>query len=162
MAGANDDMQLSSQGRIALRLREGSIPRYYNDIANNCTFGVGSFIHSGPCTTEELNRPVSDSQIDSQLLAGITRAEQAVKSRITDRRLTQEQFDAAVSYAFNMGANGAAAAFGALNAGNNDQARREMESSVYIHPRDRNGRRGPPRRSLGLINRRRDEMVPFR
>lgn len=31
---------------------------YYNDVANNCTYGVGTLAHTAPCTPEELARPV--------------------------------------------------------------------------------------------------------
>lgn len=162
MTGLNDAMTLSAQGRANLRLREGAVPRYYNDIANNCTFGVGTLVHAGPCSADELRTPVTDAMIDAQLTAGIATAQQAVRDQVQDHLLTQDQFDAAVSFAYNAGAGGAHDALGAANAGNNAGVVQHMEERVFIHPRDRNGRVGLAVRSQGLVNRRRDEAAPFR
>ncbi len=38
---ANENMRLSQAGWAALRQRENAIMAYYNDQANNCTYGVG-------------------------------------------------------------------------------------------------------------------------
>ncbi|WP_343050171.1 hypothetical protein [Burkholderia guangdongensis] len=47
---ANEGMRLSEAGWTALRIREHAIMAYYNDQANNCTYGVGTLAHYGPCT----------------------------------------------------------------------------------------------------------------
>ncbi|CAB3763524.1 hypothetical protein LMG29660_04780 [Burkholderia puraquae] len=49
---ANENMRLSEAGWAALCDREQAVMHYYNDQANNCTFGVGTLAHSGPCTPE--------------------------------------------------------------------------------------------------------------
>jgi Lysozyme inhibitor LprI len=46
----NETMQMSPSGRTALRQRERAVLSYYNDAANNCTYGVGTLAHRGPCT----------------------------------------------------------------------------------------------------------------
>ena len=108
-----------------------------------------------------MRTPVTDAMINAQLSAGIAAAEQAVRNQVTQRRLTQAQFDAAVSYAYNTGGRGAGDALGAINNGDNAGGVRAMQDRIYIHPRDRTGRPGPAVRSQGLVNRRRDEAAPF-
>lgn len=63
---ANENMRLSEAGWAELRLRESAVMAYYNDQVNNCTYGVGTLAHTGPCTPEELRRPVTPSQVNAQ------------------------------------------------------------------------------------------------
>ena len=64
---ANENMRLSEAGWAALRDREQAVMHYYNDQANNCTFGVGTLAHTGLCPSEELRRPVTPGQVNAQL-----------------------------------------------------------------------------------------------
>lgn len=159
---ANDRLRTSAAGLASLRQREGAVLRYYNDIANNCTFGVGTLVHAGPCTIEELNRPVTVEQINVQLSTNVRTAEAAVKRRVRDTDLTQAQFDSLVSFAFNVGASGARRALDAANRGNYDSVIRHMEESVYVRPRDAMGRPLQAIRVPGLVNRRAEESAAFR
>ncbi|WP_233802319.1 lysozyme [Paraburkholderia sp. HP33-1] len=158
---ANESKKLSSTGRTALRLREGVVLRYYNDIANNCTYGLGTLVHTGPCTAAELRRPVTPADVDIQLAAGVQAAESAVRNRVTDHELTQEQFDSLVSFTYNTGATGARQALEAANRGQLNEVASHMGQNVYVHPRDAHGRRLPAVRVPGLISRRREEAAPF-
>ncbi|WP_250433881.1 lysozyme [Caballeronia sp. ATUFL_F2_KS9A] len=158
---ANENMQLSEAGRAELRTREHAVMAYYNDQANNCTFGVGTLAHTGLCTAEELRRPVTPAQVNAQLATGVGRAEAQVRRTVTQRELTQAQFDELVGYTYNVGNAGA---FDALRSANqNDDAGvvSHMNHRVYIHPRDARGRRLSAVRSNGLVNRRRLETAPF-
>lgn len=159
---ANENMRLSQAGWTALRTRENAIMAYYNDIANNCTFGVGTLAHHGPCTPQELARPVGEAQVNAQLATRVSRAEAAVRRAVTTRELTQDQFDELVSYTYNAGVTGARAALQAANQSNDAGVVSHMNQRVWVHPRDANGRRLAPVRSNGLINRRRLESAPFR
>jgi len=47
---ANETMRMSANGMSELRRRESVVLRYYNDTANNCTFGAGTLAHLGRCT----------------------------------------------------------------------------------------------------------------
>ncbi|MGF6855362.1 hypothetical protein OKW29_004249 [Paraburkholderia sp. CI3] len=49
---ANDVMKMSAGGYAALRVNEGVVMHYYNDapVNGNCTWGVGTLAHLGPCT----------------------------------------------------------------------------------------------------------------
>ena len=107
MSPVNSDLSLSAQGRADLMRREGVIRHYYNDVVNNCTYGVGSLAHLGPCSPRELQTPLSDTQIVASMQAGVSVAENAIRKNITDRTLTQQQFDALVSFTYNVGAGGA-------------------------------------------------------
>lgn len=159
---ANENMRLSQAGWTELRTREHAVMAYYNDQANNCTFGVGTLAHTGPCTQEELARPVTAVQVNAQLAVRVSRAEATVRRVVNTRELTQDQFDELVSYTYNAGDTGAQAALQAANQSDDTGVVSHMTQRVYIHPRDANGRRLNPVRSNGLVNRRRLESAPFR
>ena len=76
----NETKQMSAAGLSALRAREGAVLHYYNDIANNCTFGVGGLAHHGPCTDDAMRRPVSVADVNTQLAVSVRSAEVAVRS----------------------------------------------------------------------------------
>jgi len=158
---ANENMRLSQAGWTALRVREHAVMAYYNDQANNCTYGVGTLAHTGPCTHEELARPVTVGQVNSQLAVRVSRVESTVRQAVTARELTQDQFDELVSYTYNAGDTGARAVLQAANQSDDTEVVSHMTQRVYIHPRDSNGRRLAPIRSNGLVNRRLLESAPF-
>ncbi|WP_186183149.1 glycoside hydrolase family protein [Burkholderia gladioli] len=158
---ANENMRLSQAGWAALRQRENAIMAYYNDQANNCTYGVGTLVHAGPCTPQELARPVSAAQVNAQLTARVSTAEAVVRRAVSNRNLTQAQFDELVSYTYNAGNTGAQTALRAANQSNDAGVVSSINQRVYIHPRDAQGRRLAPVRSRGLVNRRRLESAPF-
>jgi lysozyme len=158
---ANETMHMSAAGMAALRLREGAVLRYYNDAANHCTYGVGTLAHHGPCTPDELRHPVSIADVDLQLATRVRSAEQAVRQQVRTHQLTQAQFDALVSFTFNTGATGVRTTLDAANRGASREVATQMNNNVYVHPRDANGRRLPPVRLQGLVNRRREEAAPF-
>ncbi|QCP55021.1 lysozyme [Trinickia violacea] len=152
---------MSTEGQRALQHNEGLRRVYYNDSANNCTFGIGTLAHMGPCTARELGQPVPDPVIQARLGAGVRRAEQIVRDAVPDHTLTQAQFDAAVSFAYNM-PGGARAALNPANRGDMVAVARNINAYVYVHAHDARGHPvGPPRRSDGLVDRRRREAAPF-
>jgi len=158
---ANENMRLSADGYTALRQREGATLRYYNDVANNCTFGVGTLAHLGPCTDAEIQTPVTEEQVNLQLASRVATAERAVRARVQLRTLTQAEFDSLVSFTFNVGASGARTTLDAANRSDNPGVTRLMNAHVYVHPRDAQGRRLPAVRVTGLVNRRREEATAF-
>ncbi|MBB5506330.1 hypothetical protein [Paraburkholderia atlantica] len=78
----NESKKLSDAGWTALRMREGAVLHYYDDVADNCTFGIGTLAHFGRCTTDELRRPVTLAEVNSQLAEGIRTAQGAVKAAL--------------------------------------------------------------------------------
>ncbi|WP_329670561.1 lysozyme [Limnobacter sp.] len=159
---ANETLSLSVPGYAALRRREGAVLHYYNDVANHCTFGVGTLAHHGPCTEEELRRTVTSEEVDLQLAMRVKKAEVAVRSRVKDFSLTQAQFDALVSFTFNTGVSGARKTLDSANSGHFREVIVEMQKNVYVHPRDSKGRRLRAVRIQGLVIRRIEESAPFK
>jgi lysozyme len=150
---ANEDMHLSAAGYSALRQNEGVVMRYYNDAPTNgnCTWGVGTLAHYGPCTPEELQRTVTPAQVDAILDARVRDAERMVRTTVSARQLTQAQFDAAVSFAYNSRTQDIQHALRPAN-----------EGDLAVTPRDLNGRPvGAARINHGLVNRRARESAPF-
>ena len=166
---ANQNLSLSDDGRNDLMRREGVVLHYYNDAANNCTYGAGTLAHLGRCTPQELRTPVNDQDVVTHLNQGIATAQDAVQRNVPDRNLTQEQFDALVSFTYNVGAGGARNVLRQVNSGHDDQAVHTMLQ--YTHATVR-GADGQPvrdedgnvvtRELPGLRHRRHEEIVPFR
>lgn len=158
---ANAGLTLSRAGQRALQVNEGMRHVYYNDTANNCTYGIGSLAYMGPCRANELGQPVPDTLIQSSLATGVRYAEQIVRNAVTDHPLTQAQFDAAVSFAYNIPRR-AIEALAPANRGDMAGVARNMNEYIYTHSHDAHGRPvGPRRRSDGLAERRRREAAPF-
>jgi lysozyme len=159
---ANESMRMSATGMTTLRQRERTVLRFYNDPVNNCTSGVGILAHLGPCTEAELQRPVTVAEANRQLSLAVADAEFAVRRHVTRTQLTQDQFDALVSFTFNAGASGARPTLDAADRGANDEVARRMSDNVFARPRDVHGRRLAPVRLPGLVIRRQGEAAPFR
>lgn len=102
-ASANAGMSLSAAGRAALVLREGLGGRpgnrggHYDDSAGNCTVGVGTLVHYGPCTAAEWAERANPVANQATLSTRIASTEAVVRRRVATRSLNQNQFDALVS-----------------------------------------------------------------
>ena len=162
-------LSLSGPGRGQRIHHEGIIRHYYNDSVNNCTYGVGTLAHRGPCTVPELHTHVSDGQRARSMMAGIHRAEIAVRHAVTHQNLNQRQFDSLVSYTYNRGAGGAHPVLRLVNAGHFGAAAQNMGRAIratVMGPNrkpllDKNGHH-VTRVLPGLITRRAAESAPFR
>jgi len=125
-------MELSDKGLAFLIECEGSVTSMYNDNAGHCTVGVGHLIHKGNCdypsykgkpgfteevpylkqlagqTTSDLSaekpyfQPIASEAVLALLKQDKSSFEDTITSRVTVA-LTQSQFDALVSFAFNIG-----------------------------------------------------------
>lgn len=84
-----------------------------------------------------------------------------MRRNVRNHELTQAQFDALVSFAYNTGESESHDTFAAADHGDATQVASTMALFVYIHPRDAQGRRLPPRRVTGLVKRRHEEAAPF-
>lgn len=155
-------MQLSNEGRLRMRAHEKPMMKYYNDGGGNsghCTWGIGILVHRGPCTAEELARPVTEAQVNAEFSVRVSEAERTVTRRVKVE-LTQEQFDALVSYTFNRGSGGTTDVFNSINAGNLDGAA-EIISNTVFSTGMKNGKKVMIKRG-GLVKRRAEESAPFR
>ena len=161
---ANANMHASANAIANLRASEGQRDGggYYNDQANNCTVGTDILVHTGPCTAEEMRRQVDQQANERSFMARIAQAEADVRAQVPDRPLTQDQFDALLSAAFNSGPVGVRPVTARANANDDSGVVRELRSRVHIQHRDAQGHRvGPPVLSHGLVNRREREAQPF-
>lgn len=79
---ADENMRVSATGVAALRQHEQVVLRYYPDQAGICTYGIGTLAHLGPCTPEELRRPVTLVQVDAALADRVADAENAVRQNV--------------------------------------------------------------------------------
>jgi GH24 family phage-related lysozyme (muramidase) len=151
-------MYMSSVGKLRLQNREKKMMRYYDDLGKgkgNCTVGYGHKVHSKPCTAEKLARKVTEKEIMGDFDADVRTAENAV-NRNVKVPLTQEQFDALVSYTFNRGSHGAQKAFALINSGDLPGAAAEISSRTTASGQTKMGQ------ASGLFARRTEESAPFR
>ena len=160
----NANMSMSAAGIAGLRTSEGQRNGggYYDDSAHNCTRGAGILVHTGPCSAEELARAPDVQGNEATFQSRLHDAEAAVRRQVTDRALTQEQFDALVSAAFNLGATGVQPVTAQANRNDDAAVQRELRGRVFVRPRDARGHPiGPPQWNRGLFNRREREAQPF-
>ena len=85
---------------------EGFVDHLYNDPAGHCTVGYGHLLHRGRCDGRSVEQPYRNgiSERDARVLlqSDVHRFEECVNRLITVP-LNQNQFDALVSFAFNVG-----------------------------------------------------------
>ncbi len=155
-------MNMSTVARLNLRHREKVMMKYYDDMGpgkGNCTFGIGSLVHRGPCSTQELATKVTDTQVEAAFSARVGDAERAIGRNVTVP-LTQAQFDALVSFTFNRGPSGAYHAYELINAGDLQGAANWITTLVKV-TLQKNGKRTTVT-AAGLVQRRAEESAPFR
>jgi lysozyme len=100
-------LSLSDRGLSFIERHEGFVGHVYNDSAGNCTIGYGHLLHGGPCTSSDHARfphGISRARAREFLRADVGVAERAVRADV-HVRLNQHQFDALVSFTFNIGTN---------------------------------------------------------
>lgn len=83
---------------------EGVVLKPYNDAANHATIGIGHLLHKGPVTKadEKQWRGFTRDQAYALFKKDVEDFEAAVR-RLVKIQITQNQFDALVSFAFNVG-----------------------------------------------------------
>lgn len=161
----NDHLVMSDRGMDALIAHEGKRNRKYLDQAKKPTIGVGHLL-----TARELKSGIiyikgapvkwksglTDQQVKNLLAQDIEWAETAVKQRVKVP-LKQHQFDALVSFVFNIG-EPAFASSSALRYLNNGDYHLVPGRMLPWNMITRNGRRV---KSKGLARRRREEAAMF-
>lgn len=156
-------MFMSQPARLVMRATEKPIMKYYDDGGRpgrgNCTWGIGIKSHNGPCTKAELARVGTDAEVEKEFSKRLSVAEKAVQRHVT-ADLTQDQFDALVSFTYNVGAGAASNVYDMLNDGDFDGAAASILSRVHGHQK-RKGKRVTVF-YRGLVPRREQEAAPFR
>lgn len=155
-------MYMSQPARLVMRSTEKKVMKYYNDGGKgkgNCTWGIGTKAHDGPCTKAELARVVLDAGVEREFASRLRDAERGVERNVTVT-LTQAQFDALVSLTYNTGVRGALSVYKRLNDGDFDGAATTIAQKTHGHEL----RKGKKVKVVyrGLISRREAEAAPFR
>lgn len=149
-------LSLSDKGLDFIERHEVLKEKEYQDSAGNPTIGYGHRIW--PNEAEDFRHPI-DKDTARQLLAlDVEEAEAAVR-RLVRVPLSQQEYDALVSFTFNVGGGGFAGSSVRkhLNAGNYVDAATAM--MLWIKSRD--PKSGKPKFDQGLYNRRLAEHHRF-
>jgi len=95
---------LSPDGEQFILEFEGFSSKLYNDQAGHCTIGVGHLVHHGPCNKTEggLENGITKEQA-IKLMRGDAQSKVDAVAANVKVQLTQPQFDALVSFTFNVG-----------------------------------------------------------
>lgn len=131
MAGPNDNLSISKAGLELIAGFEGWRSTLYDDVADNCTIGYGHLVHAGPTNAADRSGPfgkgITKDQGLALLKADTDSKANAVKQCVTVP-LNQGQFDALVSFAYNVGAGNlrGSTLLKKLNAGDYAGAAREF------------------------------------
>lgn len=144
-------MRVSDAGLNLIAEFEGFSAAPYSDPAGHCTIGIGHLLHYGNCTSSDQGN-LSYSDAVRLLQQDVRRYEDAVNRLITVV-LNQNQFDALVSFTFNLGAGALERSTlrEILNAGH--------YNSVCIQLRRWNKAGDPPVVLAGLTRRREAECT---
>lgn len=128
-------MYMSTAARLNMRNTENKMLKYYDDGGKghgNCTWGIGTKAHNGPCSKPELARVVLDTDIEREFASRLKEAERGVERNVK-ATLSQAQFDALVSLAYNAGVPGSSKVFELINAGNFEGAATSIAGMVNGH-----------------------------
>lgn len=155
---------MSGAARARMRQREKATYNYYDDGGKpgrgNCTWGIGILAHHGPCTAAELKKKVEPAAVESAFALRVAEAERAVRRNVSHQNLGQAQFDALVSFAYNVGEYGARETFKRVDKGDFKAAAAGISQSIKMRVKTKTGSKLVIAR--GLIQRRAEESAPFR
>lgn len=150
-------MDISENGLQLIIEFEGFSGKLYNDPSENCTIGYGYLVHMGRCNGALSEAPYRNGISEQQgkdLLHSTVQSYVAAVNNDTKVPLTQNQFDALVSFCYNIGTGGYAqsSVLAALNRGDYTSVCNHLLE--YIHGSD--GSSLP-----GLVRRRQAECQLF-
>jgi GH24 family phage-related lysozyme (muramidase) len=148
--------KLSKAGARLIAGFEGFRAELYNDAAGHCTIGYGHLVHHGRCDGSEpaeFRKGITREQALDLLLEDAAQAADAV-NRNVQVALSQDQFDALVSFVFNVGAGafGESTLLRMLNEGRYDAVPKQLDRWV----------KADGRTLEGLVRRRKAEGALFR
>jgi lysozyme len=132
-------MQTSEKGLDLIKQAEGFSPKPYICPAGYLTIGYGHLITQSEKSTYA-NRSLSEAEAEILLIKDVEVAERAVRE-LVKVPLTQGQFDALVSFTYNLGANKLlkSTLLRLLNRGSYAGAAQEFPKWVYANKRRLNG-----------------------
>ena len=94
-------MKLSNNGYKFIATQEGVKNTSYPDVKGIYTIGIGFIMINGKAVTKGMS--MSDDEIEKEFFVQITKYENCVNANVKSI-LNQNQFDALVSFTFNLGA----------------------------------------------------------
>jgi lysozyme len=96
-------VNVSKAGIALIKHHEGVRSRPYRCPANLWTCGVGHLIGDGKSLPDSWNRTFSQEEIDGLLKSDLRRFELGVHKMLPNVPLRQHEFDAIISFCFNLG-----------------------------------------------------------
>ena len=96
-------MKVSQKAIILIKHHEGVRNKPYKCPAGLFTVGVGHLIGDGKTLPPEWNRTFTQEEIDGLLKRDLSRFELGVSKMLPNVQLKQCEFDALVSFSFNLG-----------------------------------------------------------
>ena len=96
-------MNVSKAGIALIKHHEGVRSRPYRCPANLWTVGVGHLIGDGKSLPDSWNRTFTQEEIDGILKSDLRRFELGVHKMLPNVLLRQHEFDAIISFCFNLG-----------------------------------------------------------
>jgi lysozyme len=157
MPETNTTLELSDAGLKRIAAYEGWRAELYEDVAHHATIGYGHLVHLGPITAADRSGPFGKGITQQQgldlLRSDVRGMCNAVRTRVTVP-LQQNQFDALVSFAFNVGAG----AFGGST------LLKRLNARDYAGAADEFGKwtKAGGKVFAGLVRRRTEEAALFR
>jgi lysozyme len=96
-------VKVSKRGIELIKHFEGVRSRPYRCAANLYTVGVGHLIGDGKHLPDSWNRTFTEAEIDGLLKSDLRRFELGVHKMLPNVPLRQHEFDAIISFCFNLG-----------------------------------------------------------
>lgn len=96
-------MKVSERAIKLIKHHEGVRNRPYRCPANLWTVGVGHLIGDGKSLPDSWNRTFTEAEIDGILKSDLRRFELGVHKMLPNVPLRQHEFDAIISFCFNLG-----------------------------------------------------------
>jgi GH24 family phage-related lysozyme (muramidase) len=153
---------ISQDGIDLITEYEGIRYNLYDDPAGHCTIGIGHLVHTGNCdgtdpSEQEFLGGITEDQAQGLLRADVATAEQEVNSQVTVP-LAQSQFDALVSFTYNLNGNRLATLLSDSGLNNGNYGAVPAELNRYTH----GSVNGVMQELPGLVTRRANEAELFK
>lgn len=160
---ASTDMKTSKRGVKFIKQHEGSvidddgIHRMYEDQAGHLTIGYGHLIRPKELESGIFEEGLTEEEAEELLAADLADAEAAV-NRLVEAEINQNQFDAMVSFTFNLGPGAMKNLAEVVN-------REDWEGAAYkigLYNKVTDPATGKKITSRGLLRRRTEEIELFK
>lgn len=158
----NSNMAISKTGIDHISKDEGFSALPYNDIAGNCTVGIGILLSYSPCTEQQMKTKYNLANLNATFHDRLEEAQKYVRFYVRESSLSQNQFDSLTSFVFNVGVGNAKGVLAFANKGEFNNVEKEMGKFVYITEKGKDGKPSKKKFSNGLANRRKREVLPFK